>query len=243
MEMISQEEWGSSKVYDDGTLPGRWNPELIVIHWGGNTREIGNRLLAQAQLRGWQRYHIYSRGWRDIAYNYAIDELGNMYRLRGENSSGATSGRDVDGVRWNEKAVNIVWIGGKADADGPSNAAKATLARYAVERGMEVIGHVETGKATQCPGQDWLNFIHDMGEIQDKVTQGVHMLIEKGHPVGATVEKIQKGLIKWDPDALPRWGADGDFGGETETWVREYQGEQGLPVTGKVDDETAYLLS
>ena len=68
------------------------------------------------------------------------------------------------------------------------------------------------------------------------------MLIKKGHPVEATVLKIQQGLIKWDPDALPRFGADGDFGSETESWIRQYQTEKELPVTGIVDSETAFLL-
>ncbi len=100
----------------------------------------------------------------------------------------------------------------------------------------------ETGKATSCPGQDWLDFIHSDMIVKPDDT-GVHMLIAKGHPVGATVGKIQDGLIAWNEDALPRWGADKDFGSETETWVMNFQAAAELPITGKVDDETAWLLS
>ena len=240
--IISQSQWGSSRIYEDGELRGRWDPQYIIIHWGGMTRERGTFELATSTLRGWQRYHI-GKGWQDIAYNYAIDELGNMYRLRGENSSGATSGRAPNGQRWGEVGVSIVWIGGKGDEDGPSAAALARLDSYVAQRGLPLIGHQETGKATSCPGPDWLDFVHNGLPNYEEQHTGVHMLIERGHPVGATVKKIQDALINWDPDALPRWGADSDFGGETEQYIREYQEDHDLPVTGKVDDETAWLLA
>ena len=68
------------------------------------------------------------------------------------------------------------------------------------------------------------------------------MAIEKGHPVEATVLKIQRALLVWDPKALPQWGADGDFGNETAEWVGKFQAAHGLKATGIVDNETSFLL-
>jgi len=90
-----------------------------------------------------------------------VGDSGRMYRCRGENPSGATSGTSPDGDRWNEIGVSIVWIGGKNDEDGPSAAAISTLVQYLDGRGLPVLGHVQTGKATACPGPDLLKFVED----------------------------------------------------------------------------------
>ena len=167
MNIIDQHQWGSSLIYDDGDLNGEWDPRYVIVHWGGLTSERDTFEKATATLRGWQAYHLRKDPpWQDIAYNYAIDELGNMYRLRGENHGGHTSGTDpVTGKSWSTVGVGIVWIGGQSDEDGPSPAARATMDRYTRERGLPVLGHQETGKATACPGQDWLDWIHNMEEI------------------------------------------------------------------------------
>ena len=175
VQMISQLQWGSKKLYPDYSLKYNWDPQYIVVHWGGMTRERATKALAIQTLRGWQSYHL-RKGWQDIAYNYAIDELGNMYRLRGENHSGATSGKDPHGQPWNDVAVNIVWIGGKSDADGPSALAKARLAEYVEERGLPLLGHQETGKATQCPGPDWLEFAQDYRDGLYSTEEGMHKI-------------------------------------------------------------------
>ncbi len=62
---------------------------------------------------------------------------------------------------------------------------------------------------------------------------------DKGNAVG----RIQTALIAWDPKALPKFGADKDFGGETEAWVANYQRAADLDATGIVDGLTgAFLL-
>ena len=40
---------------------------------------------------------------------------------------------------------------------------------------------------------------------------------------GNAVGKMQRGLLAWHEDALPVWGADGDYGAETEAAVADYQ--------------------
>ena len=60
---------------------------------------------------------------------------------------------------------------------------------------------------------------------------------------GEAVGIYQTALMRWDSDALPVYGADKDFGGETETWVRKFQTAHDLPSTGAIGDVTASLLS
>jgi peptidoglycan hydrolase-like protein with peptidoglycan-binding domain len=60
---------------------------------------------------------------------------------------------------------------------------------------------------------------------------------------GSAVMKMQNALLLWKPDCLPKWGADGDFGAETENALEAYQKEAGLPVTGIYDEATRKALT
>ncbi len=61
---------------------------------------------------------------------------------------------------------------------------------------------------------------------------------------GSAVETMQKLLLKWDTACLPKCGADGDFGSETEQAVRDFQAcHEELPVTGIYDAATRELLT
>lgn len=59
---------------------------------------------------------------------------------------------------------------------------------------------------------------------------------------GNAVGKHQEGLIAWNPDALPKFGADKDFGDETEEWVKSYQRAADLEQTGIIDGVTSALI-
>lgn len=60
---------------------------------------------------------------------------------------------------------------------------------------------------------------------------------------GSAVQAMQEALLKWSPHCLPKWGADGDFGPETEEALREYQYQHNLPVTGVYDEATRKALA
>lgn len=60
---------------------------------------------------------------------------------------------------------------------------------------------------------------------------------------GTAVTAMQEAILKWCPDCLPRWGADGDFGQETEDAVKTFQEAEGLPVTGIYDEATRKALA
>lgn len=59
---------------------------------------------------------------------------------------------------------------------------------------------------------------------------------------GPEVRAMQERLLKWDPNCLPEYGADGDFGKETEDAVKAFQKGKGLPVTGVYDAATEAAL-
>ena len=59
---------------------------------------------------------------------------------------------------------------------------------------------------------------------------------------GPEVEAMQQLLLKWDPNCLPEYGADGDFGKETEDAVKAFQKSAKLKETGIYDQATEAAL-
>lgn len=176
MKMVSPSEWGASVNYD------AWNDrqflkDAVAIHWGGThapTWDDGPEAEA-AILRAWEKYHIEKKGWRGIAYGYAVGASGTVYRLRGRHRYGAHLGDvDNDGVQNNDEVVPIVMIQG--ENSGPLNA-EAWLSLRALYQwllrqdwtigDLPVYGHreIQPSKPTQCPGDDIQSGI-DKGWVQ-----------------------------------------------------------------------------
>lgn len=61
-------------------------------------------------------------------------------------------------------------------------------------------------------------------------TEGIGMILSRGSK-GEEVRKVQQFLMYWGHD-LGKWGADGNFGAQTEKAVTEFQEATGLPATG-----------
>ena len=72
--------------------------------------------------------------------------------------------------------------------------------------------------------------------------QGGDMMLSRGMK-GEAVRAMQEMLLRWKPDSLPRWGADGSFGEETEVAVKALQAAFDLPSTGRVDTATTLILA
>lgn len=64
---------------------------------------------------------------------------------------------------------------------------------------------------------------------------------------GPDVTELQNKIIAYfaakGVDAMPRFGADGDFGGEGETWVKKFQAEKGLSADGIAGQATFAALA
>jgi N-acetylmuramoyl-L-alanine amidase len=58
----------------------------IACHWPGTTTDaygVESASKVAARLRGWWDYHVNVRGWTDIGYNFAVDQAGRVWDLRG----------------------------------------------------------------------------------------------------------------------------------------------------------------
>lgn len=162
---VDQGDWGSRQTYGDD--PGFSDGvKYLAIHWGGGTSQIPAES-EDDRLRIWQAYHMDSKGFRDIAYNYAVGDSGHIYRLRGLNPGGHTSSssdRTPEGASYNNASIGVVWIGGSSDEDGPSASALESMALLINALPTLIVkGHreikEENGSYTACPGDEWMSWI------------------------------------------------------------------------------------
>ena len=251
---FDQDQWRSRTRYPDRTkLP--WKVDKSVLHWGGHTNPGDSSLSFDEQvayemsiLQGWQRYHIDSKGWTDIAYSYGVGNSGMRYRLRGENRAGATSGDyDGDGIPENVEARALVWIGGLGHS--PSDAAYGAMGTM-VDPDLPVTVHREH-RATQCPGDDWVEWRDRRGWTEDgpvtpAPTGGYKMRVVR-YGMGsnknpdATVAAAQAGMTIHgfeDKRSIAANGADGIARSGTEAQIKNFQQAKRLVIDGIVGDST-----
>ncbi|WP_461521036.1 peptidoglycan recognition protein family protein [Porticoccus sp.] len=164
MQMVSPQEWGARVNYD-AWADTPYIKDDIAIHWGGTKQPTWKDGVEAEKkiLQAWERYHIDGRGWRGIAYGFAIGASGTVYRLRGKNNYGAHRGdKDGDGISNNKEIVPIVFIMGE-DSGPPTEAMWKSMSElywWLLEQPwtdgiMSVWGHRELGSdSTQCPGDD-----------------------------------------------------------------------------------------
>ena len=159
------EDWGMLRPKKDGVLLP-YHIDKVIIHWGGSGTASEDHAASVARLQSWDHYHLYTKKWANgIAYNAALDNPGDVFRLRGLNRAGANRGDyEPDGKPENEEGFAVVWIGGSKSA--PTEAAFDAMSKIINSLGNPpVIGHQEIarhgtgGTATSCPGPEWMAYI------------------------------------------------------------------------------------
>lgn len=188
-----------------------------------------------------------------FSYNVAAMPSGRMYEGCGEARVGAhTHGR-------NTTAFGLVLVGNYQNnrpTEQMVNAVAAYLAdahRRGVLDSPKFDGGHRDLKQTACPGQHAYYLIP---EINKRAVQPVTPVQEDDMEIigpGANpnlVRLVQNCLlnearVNGRPNPLPKFGADGDYGNETQTAIREYQAGRGIKTSspGLVGGVTFGLLA
>jgi len=115
----------------------------------------------KSALRGWQAYHMDSRGWSDIAYCVAVDQVGRKYTLRGINIRSAANG----GTQVNlEYGAALLVLGNNEEPSAAMKAAAREVAgdyrvrfsripRRPTWHGAIRPGGTASDPSTDCPGK------------------------------------------------------------------------------------------
>lgn len=169
VDYVPRSEWTSTSA--SGSLLTGSKLRGVAVHWPGTTQdEIGTSGI-EDRLRGYRDFHVNSRGWRDIGYNFAIDQAGRVYMLRSTTWYGnmvgahAASGSNPDA---NEEYVGVLLVLG--DSETPSARMVEAFRDWYHKRFLahwsgrtDVRGHRQVfGAQTTCPGDRALARIDDM---------------------------------------------------------------------------------
>lgn len=151
--IVSRSEWGSRST---GT-PTYVEPsrrKYFTLHYDG---DVPLTKTGPTVPRGIQAFHMNTRGWRDIGYNFVIDQAGNIYEGRGWDVLGAHA----------SAAGNAVGIGVQVHIGGdqkPSQAALNALdwlwdqCSLRFGRRLPLAGHRDF-IPTSCPGTPLYNIV------------------------------------------------------------------------------------
>uniref|UniRef100_A0A5F5Q2T7 Peptidoglycan recognition protein 1 n=1 Tax=Equus caballus TaxID=9796 RepID=A0A5F5Q2T7_HORSE len=114
---------------------------VVVSHTAGSPCDTPASCMRQVQ--NVQHYHVRTRGWCDVTYNFLIGEDGLVYEGRGWDIQGAHAGGG-----WNSKSIGISFMGNYMDRAPPQRALRAAqsllacgVARGALSPNYEVKGH------------------------------------------------------------------------------------------------------
>lgn len=73
--------------------------------------------------------------------------------------------------------------------------------------------------------------------VLEKVAADQDRISRTKNTPGDAVWKVQQALLVWNPNCLPQWGADGNYGNETAEAVRNFKRDLlGVPVAQIIDD-------
>lgn len=161
MTHYSRDHWGA-RPYEAHYLLDRDRVEGIALHWPAITKRLTDVEQVEAALRSWQQYHMDTRGWSDIAYQVAIDQAGNTYRLRGLRYRSAANGDENLNQRFGALLLVV------AEGEKPSEKLVTTTRRIIGKHralfplSRRIVGHGQIRpEPTACPGPAIQRLIND----------------------------------------------------------------------------------
>ncbi|MGN6783076.1 MAG: FG-GAP-like repeat-containing protein [Marmoricola sp.] len=80
-QIYSRAQWGADEKLREQTPPSYGTIETGFIHHTVNANDY-SRADVPALIRGIYAYHVLSRGWRDIGYNFLVDRFGRIWEGR-----------------------------------------------------------------------------------------------------------------------------------------------------------------
>lgn len=226
-------------------------PKGLAWHWEGGGTPEATLEDSKKTLRSVQKSHMNNKaeGYVDIAYNIAVDCLGNIFILRGWDVQGGANGGSGDS---NTAYISAVYLSGPGEpfTDAAKEAA-AVIRGMANGRGIGSENYPHSHfKATSCPGPEITEFIKTLGSAPAPANQTSTpslpswggFPLPKGHYFGVynKGDKLNhsgvgdtwaQGFIKMIQREVSVTD-DGIFGNQTRGAVINYQKARGLEPDG-----------
>lgn len=150
MKLVTRAEWGATSTKLTDLKAG-----LVTVHWEGPDlfapgADTWDHSKCAGVVKGFQRYHMQTNGWVDIAYNAVVCPHGYVFEGRGKGKRSAANG-DYDS---NSASYAVCFMGGKGDAF-------TAAAKNAINDAAEWLVGPQAGwrvhrdwVETECPGDE-----------------------------------------------------------------------------------------
>ena len=158
MNYVTRGEWGARAPRCISDIR---HVDTVVVHYSASDAdEQANHVNCAGRVRGIQRFHMDTRGWCDIAYNFLVCKHGYVYEGRGFYNRSAATGND------NNHTLAVCFLGD----DTPNRDDVTALGRQAIvqitraiqtrwSRTMAYKGHRDF-MSTSCPGDELYRYVH-----------------------------------------------------------------------------------
>ncbi|KAJ6652030.1 hypothetical protein lerEdw1_015818 [Lerista edwardsae] len=114
MALLLAVKWGARPANCSEPLKHTLPEYVIIIHTAGS--ECFTPADCSEQMRNIQDYHLFTKKWCDMSYNFLIGEDGNLYEGRGWRNAGAHT------FGYNDLSLGIAFMGNFLDKS-PNEAA------------------------------------------------------------------------------------------------------------------------
>jgi len=225
--IISRAEWGARDQVCTPDVASR----LVgaVVHHTAGSNNYATVAEAMQQIRNDQRYHIESRGWCDLGYNFVVDKWGNIYEGRARSLTQPVVGVHAGGFNTGTVGVSMLGTYGVA----PSAATQQAVAQiigwrlgfYGVNPTGSMVYHTGSGENskfqdqdvslprvfghrdvayTACPGDGGYNALPNIRAIAGSFSYGARF-----QQAGAVVRAMYEDILRRgvDPSGLSTWSA------------------------------------
>ncbi|MGW0819806.1 peptidoglycan recognition protein family protein [Streptomyces sp. NPDC002845] len=217
LKIISRSNWGARSPRDVAKVPNSERTGFVVHYSAANPNQT---------VRAIQNYHMDTKGWWDIGYNFLVDQGGRIYEGRGWDNEGAhTSG-------YNRTHIAVCFIGRDGDATVAAKRAIRSLYRKTndvVGKTLATTYHSALG-STACPGGDLRSWVRD-GMPVDGLVDVI------GGGSGSTGGGYMRSVASQQEAVnglgyTPALDVDGIFGPKTEAGVKWLQTKVGTTADG-----------
>lgn len=206
----------------NGTLARRGVTRRIILHHAAAVT------CSADQIHAW---HL-ANGWSGIGYHFFVRKDGTVYRGRPEDTVGAHAGGS------NSDSIGVCFEGSfdKEEMPAVQRRAGTELVAYLKKKyGVTTVQRHSDVNATGCPGTHFPFDAIAYGWEPESDVQAVELnmkvrVLRRGMD-GADVKTLQAALIAYGCSCGAA-GADGDFGGGTETALKKFQTAYNLGADG-----------
>ncbi|MEX0429692.1 FG-GAP-like repeat-containing protein [Nocardioides sp. DS6] len=186
-QIYSRAQWGANEKIREQTKPSYFEIHGGFVHHTVNANDY-TKAEVPGIIRSIYAYHVQSRGWRDIGYNFLIDKFGRIWEGRYGGVARPVVGAHTE--NYNDYGFGVSAIGNFETAKPTSALIQAEGAIFAwklslhgvnanatnVRIGKKVFPHAIEGhrdtKATACPGKYLYARIPDIRTIAASLQKG-----------------------------------------------------------------------